>query len=65
MYFCPAIETLTSAPVYFCLVIERVLLLLQYFLVDDTLEVREVHPANDGRDPFPVLIRRDRVPKNR
>lgn len=33
--------------------------------MDDTLEVREVHTGNDGRDPFPVLIRRDRVPKNR
>ena len=38
---------------------------LQYFLVDDTLEVREVHTANDGRDPFPVLIGRHKVPKNR
>lgn len=39
--------------------------ILQYYLVDDTLEVREVHKPNDGRDPFPVLIRRQRVPKNR
>ena len=37
----------------------------QYYLVDDTLEVREVHKANDGRDPFPVLIGRHKVPKNR
>jgi hypothetical protein len=34
-------------------------------LVDDTLEVREVHTANDGRDPFPVLIGRHKVPKDR
>lgn len=39
--------------------------IIQYYLVDDTLEVREVHKANDGRDPFPVLIRRHKVPKNR
>lgn len=39
--------------------------IIHYFLVDDTLEVREVHPANDGRDPFPVLIQRHKVPKNR
>ena len=39
--------------------------LFQYFLVDDTLEVREVHTANDGRDPFPVLIGRHKVPKDR
>ena len=37
----------------------------QYFLVDDTLEVRECHNPNDGRDPFPVLIGRHKVPKNR
>lgn len=39
--------------------------LIQYYLVDDTLEVREVHKPNDGRDPFPVLIKRQKVPKNR
>lgn len=35
-----------------------------YFLVDDSVEVREVHSANDGRDPFPVLLRRGKVPRN-
>ena len=39
--------------------------LIQYYLVDDTVEVREVHKPNDGRDPFPVLIRRQKVPKDR
>jgi hypothetical protein len=39
--------------------------IIQYYLVDDTLEVREVHKPNDGRDPFPVLIRRQKIPKNR
>ena len=29
------------------------------------IEVREVHKANDGRDPFPILIKRDKMPKNR
>ena len=38
---------------------------IQYYLVDDTLEVREVHKPNDGHDPFPVLIRRQKVPKDR
>ncbi|CAG5136781.1 unnamed protein product, partial [Candidula unifasciata] len=38
---------------------------IHYYLVDDTLEVREVHQPNNGRDPFPVLIGRHRVPKNR
>ena len=38
---------------------------IQYYLVNDTMEVREVHKANDGRDPFPVLITRHRIPKDR
>ena len=29
------------------------------------MELREVHKPNDGRDPFPVLIGRHKVPKNR
>lgn len=33
--------------------------------MDDTLEVRECHTANDGRDPFPVLIGRHKVPVDR
>jgi len=33
--------------------------------VDDTLEVREVHTANDGHDPFPILICRQKVPIDR
>ncbi|XP_041360930.1 EF-hand domain-containing protein 1-like [Gigantopelta aegis] len=39
--------------------------IVHFYLVDDTLEVREVHTANDGRDPFPVLIGRSKVPKDR
>ena len=34
-------------------------------MVNDTVEVREVHHPNDGRDPFPVLISRQVIPKNR
>ncbi|CAL8315704.1 unnamed protein product [Lota lota] len=37
--------------------------IIQYYLVDDTVEIREVHQANSGRDPFPVLMRRQRLPK--
>jgi len=29
------------------------------------VEVREVHSHNDGRDLFPVLISRQKIPKNR
>ncbi|XP_044529319.1 EF-hand domain-containing protein 1 [Gracilinanus agilis] len=37
--------------------------IIHYYLADDTVEVREVHERNDGRDPFPVLLRRQRLPK--
>ncbi|CAH8478054.1 unnamed protein product [Schistosoma guineensis] len=39
--------------------------IIHYYLADDTLEIREIHTANDGRDPFPLLLRRERIPKCR
>ncbi|KAJ7988088.1 hypothetical protein DPEC_G00320000 [Dallia pectoralis] len=36
---------------------------IHYYLVDDSVEIREVHQHNSGRDPFPVLLRRQRLPK--
>jgi hypothetical protein len=39
--------------------------IIQYYLVNDTMEIREVHKANDGRDPFPILITRHKIPKDR
>ena len=39
--------------------------ILHYYLVDDTVEIREIHEPNDGRDPYPVLLCRQRLPKNR
>ncbi|ESN96853.1 hypothetical protein HELRODRAFT_102301 [Helobdella robusta] len=44
---------------------ERRKFILHYYLVNDTVEVREVHTKNDGHDPFSVLISRQRIPKNR
>ncbi|PIO35716.1 hypothetical protein AB205_0132890 [Aquarana catesbeiana] len=38
--------------------------IIHYYLVDDTVEVREVHERNDGRDPFPVLMKRQHLPKS-
>ncbi|KAG8229672.1 hypothetical protein J437_LFUL010004 [Ladona fulva] len=38
--------------------------MLNYYLSDDTVEVREVRKTNDGRDPFPLLLRRQKLPKN-
>ena len=31
---------------------------IHYYLADDTVEIREVHHANDGRDSFSLLLRR-------
>ncbi|XP_065652125.1 EF-hand domain-containing protein 1 isoform X2 [Hydra vulgaris] len=36
--------------------------ILHFFLVDNTMEIREIHTPNDGRDPFPVFIGRRRIP---
>ena len=31
---------------------------VHYYLADDTVEIREVHHPNDGRDAFALLLRR-------
>lgn len=38
--------------------------ILHYFLADDTVEVLEIQQPNSGRDPFPSLLKRQRLPKN-
>ncbi|KAJ3072372.1 EF-hand domain-containing protein 1 [Podochytrium sp. JEL0797] len=37
---------------------------MHYYLVDDCVEVREVKKPNNGRDPFPILLRKQRLPKS-
>jgi hypothetical protein len=37
---------------------------LDFFLEDDTIEIKEILKANSGRDPFPLLLRRSRLLKN-
>lgn len=37
---------------------------LHYFLADDTVEVMEIKQPNSGRDAFPALLRRQKLPKN-
>jgi hypothetical protein len=37
--------------------------IIHYFLADDTVEIREVHHPNDGRDNFALLMKRQRLPK--
>lgn len=37
--------------------------IMHYYLVDDSIEVLEVHTPNDGRDPCPLLLKRQPLPK--
>ncbi|KAJ8356672.1 hypothetical protein SKAU_G00194660 [Synaphobranchus kaupii] len=37
---------------------------IQYYLGDNSVEIQETHEHNSGRDPYPVLLRRQRVPKD-
>jgi hypothetical protein len=34
-----------------------------YFLANDTVEIREVHFANDGRDFFSIYLKRQKLPE--
>ncbi|XP_078130943.1 EF-hand domain-containing protein 1 [Sander vitreus] len=36
---------------------------IQYYLADDTVEVSAVREPNSGRDPFPILMHRLKLPK--
>ncbi len=38
--------------------------IIHYYLADDTVEIREVHHANDGRDSFALLLKRQKLPEN-
>ncbi|KAM9704326.1 EF-hand domain-containing protein 1 [Menidia menidia] len=46
-----------------CLFGDTLDVIIHYYLVDDTIEIREVHEHNSGRDNFPILMHRQRVPK--
>ena len=37
---------------------------LHMFLADDTVEILEVATPNSGRDPFPALLKRIKLPKS-
>jgi len=37
--------------------------IIHYFLADDTFEIREVHFPNSGRDQFPLLLKRQKLPR--
>lgn len=36
---------------------------LNYYLADDTVEVKEVRKQNSGKDPYPLMLRRQKLPK--
>ena len=36
---------------------------LNYFLADGTVEVKEIRFQNSGRDPFPLLLNKEKLPK--
>ncbi|TNN19592.1 EF-hand domain-containing family member C2 [Schistosoma japonicum] len=38
-------------------------MILNYFLADDTIEIREIIPANSGRDAVPCFLRRQKLPR--
>ena len=37
--------------------------MLNYFLADDSVEVKESVKQNSGKDPFPLLLHRGKLPK--
>jgi len=38
--------------------------ILHYYLADDTIELVEIQQPNSGRDAFPALLKRQKLPKN-
>jgi len=36
---------------------------MHYFLADDTIEIREVNYDNSGREHFPLMLRRMKLPR--
>lgn len=37
---------------------------MHYYLVDDCIEIREVSKPNNGRDPFPIMLRKQQLSKS-
>ncbi|XP_019953070.2 EF-hand domain-containing protein 1 [Paralichthys olivaceus] len=46
-----------------CLHKETRTVTIRYYLADDTVEIREAHEPNSGRDPFPFVMRRQKLHK--
>eukprot|EP00898_Chlorokybus_atmophyticus_P008294 jgi/Chlat1/8466/Chrsp80S00651 len=43
---------------------ERRPYVLHYFLADDTVEILEINEPNSGRDPFPIFLKRGKLPRS-
>jgi len=43
---------------------ERMEFIINYYLQDDKIEVLEVKKSNSGRDPFPKLVKKQRIPRH-
>lgn len=37
--------------------------IMNYYLADNTLEIREIKVSNSGKDPYPYLLRKSKLPK--
>ncbi len=37
---------------------------INYYLADDKVEVKEIHEPNNGKSPFPLLLKKSRLPKS-
>lgn len=37
--------------------------IMHYYLADDTIEIKEVNYPNSGRDPFSMMLRRQKLPR--
>ncbi|CAF1040473.1 unnamed protein product, partial [Didymodactylos carnosus] len=38
--------------------------IIHFYLIDNTVEIREIHEENDGYDPYPVYLNRQIIPKD-
>ena len=43
---------------------DKILFILKFYLVDNTVEVREIHKANDGYEPKSIYLNRQLVSKD-
>ena len=39
--------------------------LIHYYLADNTIDIREVNFPNNGRDPFPLMLKRYNIELNK